>query len=184
MDVKLLRSAAEEIGLKVFEEFGINKDSWSWKKEVFVGLSAMNRKKIEKLRSVAEAHRSVRGMAVMIRDIDIWLKALDSGADAVHARTCRQFSDLLIRLIGKVPGHRVYERLAGAEDVYLAYYVNEIEYHPENITANYRHPAYVKMEIVCEMFGGRKGSKISFYIEDIRGRNTVESLAHKGFYVE
>jgi len=184
MEIKLLQSVAEEIGVKVFHEYGVNPDSWGWKKQTFINLSTLSKKKILKLRSVFSANENIRGTRVVVKDIDTWLKALDSGAEGAHARTCRQFEPLLIRFVGQSPGYRIYERFEEMEDVYLCYYVEKIQYEPERLDRGTRYPAYVYMDIIYEMFGGKKERKIYFYNEDVRGRSTVTALADKGFYIE
>ncbi|MDP2364404.1 MAG: hypothetical protein Q8M94_11635, partial [Ignavibacteria bacterium] len=184
MQIKLLKSVAEEIGLDAFKPYGINPDSWGWKNDTFIDLSALNKKEISKLRFLIDFKKNVRGTRVMIRDIDTWLKALDVGAEKTHARSCRQFEPLLTRLIGQFPGHRIYQRFEEMDDIYLCYYVEKIDYIEERTERDNRHPAHVNVHIIYESFGGKKEERIIFYIEDIRGKNTIEALASKGFYIE
>jgi hypothetical protein len=184
MDIKLLRTVAEEIGLAKFEEFGINKDSWDWKQKTLIDLTDLSEKKILKLRSIVDLYKNVRGTRIMIKDIDTWLCALKEGAGESRARSCRQFEPLLVRLIGQIPGHRIYKRTEEFEEIYLCYYVNEIQFHDEESRNGYRTPAYVSMELIYELFGGKGRSRIDFDIEDIKGKGTLEALAAKGFYPE
>ncbi|MCJ7747855.1 MAG: hypothetical protein MUP27_08930 [Desulfobacterales bacterium] len=184
MDIKLLRTVAEEIGLSKFEEFGLNKDSWDWKQKTLIDLTVLDKKKILKLRGIIDPYKNIRGTRIMIRDIDTWLRALEEGAEESHARSCRQFEPLLIRLIGQVPGHRIYKRAEEFEEIYLCYYVNEIRFHEEENRQGYVNPAYVSMKVVYESFGGKREYNVHFHIEDIRGKGTLEALAAKGFYPE
>lgn len=184
MNIKLLRVAAEEIGLSRFEEFGINKDSWDWKQKTLIDLTVLDKKKILKLRHIIEPYKTVRGAGTMIRDIDTWLRVLEEGAEEIRARSCRQFEPLLIRLIGQVPSHRIYKRADEFEEIYLCYYVDEIRFHEEDDRSGYKTPAHVDMKLVYESFGGKRKSTVNFYIEDIRGKSTLEAVAAQGFYLE
>jgi hypothetical protein len=184
MQIKLLKIVAEEIGLDSFKPYGINPDSWGWKNDTFIDLSVLNKKEISKLRLLIDSKKNVRGTGVMIRDIDTWLKALDVGAEEARARSCRQFEPLLTRFIGQSPGHRIYQRFEEMDDIYLCYYAKKVNYVEEDTRRDYNHPAHVNVDIVYESFGGKKEKIIVFYIEDIRGKNTIEALASKGFYTE
>jgi len=184
MQIKLLKSVAEEIGLNAFKPYGINPDSWGWKNDTFIDLSALNKKEISKLRFIIDSKKNVRGIGVMIKDIDTWLNALDVGAEKARARSCRQFEPLLTRFIGQSPGYRIYQRFEEMDDIYLCYYVEKVDYVEERIERDNRHPAHVNMDIIYESFGGKKEERVTFYIEDIRGKNTIEALANKGFYTE
>jgi SpoVK/Ycf46/Vps4 family AAA+-type ATPase len=183
LEIKLLKTIAEEIGLKEFKKYGINPDSWGWKGQVMIDLTTLSKKEMQELRATLEPHQNIRGTGVIIRDIDTWIKAIEIGADEAKARSCRQFEPLLIRFIGEVPGHRVYERFE-EEDIYLCYYVQKIEYHEEENRNGYRAPAFVKMKMAYESFGGERECNVDFYIEDIRGNNTMETLAKRGLYIE
>lgn len=186
MRLNLRRPLAEEIGLSTFTRFGINKDSWGWKEDTGLDLAEMERETIDDLRSLLAEHLEKRGVQTLIRDIDTWLLALHDpeSVEGAKPRSPRQFEPLLIRLLGRTPGHRIYSRYESIDDVYLAYYVEKIEYHPPHQSGNRIVPEHVTMDYHWEDYRGKHETSEVFWRADCTGFAVIEALARKNFYLE
>jgi hypothetical protein len=186
MQIKIRKSIAEDIGLSKFTRF-VEKDSWGWKEEVYLDLASMDRDNIDYLRQILAERDDIRGTATAVRDIDTWLLALhdpDATASA-KPRSPRQLEPLLIRLIGRVPGHRIYDKVDEMEDVWRAHYVSRIEYHERVHHSNGGStPEHVTANLHWEEFQGSDSRTVIFWPDDVRGYTVVEALARKGYYVE
>jgi hypothetical protein len=183
MEIRLSKRVAEEIGLRLFKPFLDNEESWSWKKEAFVNLAALTPKQLDAFEKIFQEHPTVHGIKVILKDIAVWRQAL-VGEGSPTVRAVRNLKPLLVRALGKVPGHRLYKKYDGDGDIWLAYYVDEIEYHPEERGRDHVRPAWTSMDLIHEQFGGKKETRVHFESEDCIGYTVLETLARKNFYME
>lgn len=183
MELKIIKRVAEEIGLQRFKEYGINKDSWTWKEIAFLDLRRLGKEKTETLRAMLEQNRRVRGVGTLIKDCDTWIAAL-ADPSGQKVRTIRHFAPLLKKIMQPLPHKHLFKKADEYGDAWLAYYINKVEYHPKVVSRDGVKPASVTMEYVWEEFGGLKEKREYFYDEDVRGRNVNEILARFGFYCE
>lgn len=183
MDIRITPQLAEAIGKKKFVAFGIDEHSWGWKAQATINIARLESRKIDSLRELLDANKTIRGAGIAIKDIDLYRKAI-SDHETVRPRTVKQFEMLLRRYLLAVPGHRVYRRSEDFTDTFLAYYVSNVEYHPEMERNGYHSPAYADMDIVYEEFGGMKEKTVKYYEENCRSMTVVEALARAGYYAE
>jgi hypothetical protein len=184
MEIRLSRTTAKAIGVNKFKAWVNNEESWSWATEKYINLAELNAADIAKLEKIFLDHPDVTGTKVLLKDIATWRAALTSG-DKAKPRAVRNFRPLLMRVLGKVAGHRVYEKFDSDKNLWLAYYVNDIEYHPERKQRDGdTYPAFVSMDLIWEEFGGKRQKTLSFYAADCIGISVLEALARKGLYIE
>jgi hypothetical protein len=183
MEIKVMKAIAEQLGEAKLKPFGVNKESWGWKAQAFIDLKELDAEKTAALRALLEANRHIHGVGVLLKDMATWDAALKTPG-AQKARTIKQFEPLLIRVLGKSPGHRLYLKGDEFGDVWLAVYVDKIEYVPESKDRGYYHPAHVWMRTTWEQFGGHKQKTVTFSEGDCRGVPVIEALARKGYYIE
>ena len=174
---------AQRLGYAAFADFGVSRESWdTWRKEQEIDLASLSTKKLDDLEELLEHRKKTHGVAVLLFDIRTWRKILEGGASELRARTVRQFEQVLISYLLKAPGHRLYKR--HDEGAMLTFYVNDVEYHPPNEGRDYRSPAYVSMELVCEEIGGTRSTSVHFSAEECRLIPVHRVLADKGFVIE
>lgn len=182
MQITIKKNLADAIGLPKFKAFGIDKDSWGWKQNgVSINLARLSAGKLDHLQGLLATVAKTQGAGVLLRDIDTW-KAAIKEAKGLKPRTVRAFEAILQQYLLKVPGHRVYAKSEHSPDLWEPYYVDRVQYDPPNERTG--SPAEVDMTLMWEEFGGRKSKTVSFRDADVRGMNSVEILARKGYYAE
>jgi hypothetical protein len=184
MDVKLPEEIADLIGEKILRELGIEKSSFSWKRYATVNLNVLTLGQVKKFRDAVEPHVAIRGGKLLLKDIDTWLSTIVKG-HSPKARTVEHFTSILIQVVARVEGHRLYIKNDVHGDAWLAYYVDEIQYHPEERSSSYgTTPARCTMSLIYEEFGGRKEEHHTFHAEDCLHRTPEEVLVRAGMYLE
>ena len=186
MEIRISKAIARHLGEERLRMLGVELASYGWREDAHVDLRNLNETEIEKLRGWLDdmVKLGTRGPKVIIRDIDVWTRALKD-ASGEKARTLRQFATLLTEYLRGVPGHRIYQKFDSDGDVWLCYYAAHVEFHPaERSNRGGTVPAYVDVDLVYEEFGGRNGNSINFHAEDAVGMTPVEALAEKRYYVE
>jgi hypothetical protein len=184
VEIRLSRKTAQAIGITKFKRWCDNEESWRWEGTKSISLAAMSAKELDAFEKIFDdAVIGTAGVNAIKRDIATWRSAL-KGSDSAKPRAVRHLRPLLIRYLGRVPGHRVYSKFDSDQDLWLAHYVNEIEYHPEENRKDYRRPAYVTMDLLHEAFAGRTEHTVHFGDDDCVGYTVPEALARKGYYVE
>jgi hypothetical protein len=184
MELRLKKTLAEAIGLPRFKPYGIDTDEWRWGDWKGLPLGELSAAKVEALRQLLLAHKAKRGAGVLVKDIETWQAALKDGAADQRPRSVRQFFDLVREYLRTVPKHWLYQRDENDGETWLAYYVNEVDYHPPVEHGDRRHPAYTTIDLVYKEFGGLYEDTISFYEQDVRAIGVVHALAQKGLYPE
>lgn len=188
MEIKLGKHIAELLGEEKLREVGIEWSSRGWRggDEWNIDLSKLNTKQTEFIRGELEAFDkdNVKGVKVLIRDMDLWKRALgDAGKQ--RPRTVKQFASLVTEYLRRVPGHRVYEQLEDIDGkTYIAYYVNQVTFHPEEDRGGGYIPARCDVNLLYNEFGGRASHPLSFLASECLGQSASESLARKGYLAE
>jgi ATPase family associated with various cellular activities (AAA) len=187
MLIRLSEPLVEAIGWQRLTPLGVRKEDLTWKKFVEVRLAHMSLTDVRRLLALVEPHKGSLGTRPVIRDLKTWLTAHDKkeGFGAAKPRKLLHFADLLTEFMLGQPGHRIYQRLPGREDVWLASYVNEVEHHEEIKERDYvRAPENVSMELVFDKLGKQESETFHFYDGDIHHKTVLEILVEKGFYPE
>jgi hypothetical protein len=176
----LKKKTAEKIGLRSFVQFGVMSDSWTYRDTAEIDLVEIPRK-LDALQALLSEHKSIHGIGVLLKDLAMWRLSLkDTGA--AKARTVKQFESLVTNYLKGVEGHRIY--LRESEDVWLPYFVGEVEYREKVVHNHSTTPEHVTVVLHCERFGHRRCRRESFYEEDCRGMTVVESLSRQNFFAE
>lgn len=182
MKITIKAHMAEAIGQRKFEVFGVKKEAWGWRQNgVDIDLSSLTAGRIDHLEGLLAGQAGVQGVKVLLKDIHTW-KAAIKDASGLKARTVRGFEPILEQYLLKVPGHRVYAKSDHDPELWEAYYVKRVCYNPPNERSG--TPAEVEMVLLWEEFAGKHSYTVDFRDTDIRGRNVVQALAHKGYYAE
>jgi len=185
LDIIIRRPIAQRFGYKAFVPYSVSEKSWeSWRDEQVINLGELSTRKLDDLEALFESKKGVRGVGVLLRDVQAWRKVLESGASKMRARTVRQFETLLQQYLLPIEGHRVYKR--HTEGAMLCFYVSEIEYHPPVAESSHRSrsPAQVTMSLAYEEVGGQTSTSVTFYADDVRGVSVARALAEKGYLPE
>lgn len=185
MRIKLPAILAERMGEVQRRQVGVREQSRWDRSDIYIDLTTLQRERIKHLRAIMVDFQKlkVRGPGVIIRDIDTWFAAVE-GETGQKARSLPIFKSLLVAYLMKVPGHRVYKPLDGVEGHAWAYYVAEVQYHPEEKSRDYYSPAYVSMSMYYEEFGMRRSKTVNFKAEDALHKTPSEALAMAGYFVE
>ncbi len=185
MDIKISKAIAHQLGEAKLRKVGQElKNSYHYDFHT-VNLADLTRAQNDTLREWLDdlAKLDVRGAKVLIRDIDVWLKALKDAGN-VRARTIRHFSSILTEYLRKVPGHRLYRRVDDEGIAHVCYYVNDVQCHPPQTSRDNYRPAYVTVSLVYHHLGGMTGVSISFETGEVQGKTASEALAYAGYFVE
>lgn len=189
MEIRIYEELARAIGEKPLQRFSDNIDfqKFTWQRYLELELVHLERAQVEELleliKPFAIKGSQYRGAQTLRDDIVSWLKAFDN-PDSVRARTCQHFYFLAIEALARTPGHRIYQR-DPASDVWYAYYVDELEYHPKYKDRDNRWvPAYTNVSIVWFEFGGRHSKNVAFHDEDCISLDVDQAFARKDFVLE
>ncbi len=185
MELRITKFLAEHLGEIKLRTVGLEGNARSYHDYYTLNLSNLTEPQIKQLRGwlVDEAEIRTRGAKVLIRDIDVWNKAM-TDAGAQKARTVNQYSSLLTEYLRKASGHRLYKRIDDEGLAHICYYANDVEYHPERRDRDSYIPARCILELLHIELGGRIESHVNFSAEDIQGMTASEALAKAGFFTE
>jgi hypothetical protein len=185
MQVRLPEEFASLCGIAKFKEFEITKENFTWQKYAEIDLRKFKVEALHGLRDLLEPHvKKVRGGTTLLKDIDTWLAVIEHGKYP-KPRSVRQFSSIITEMIRKVPGHRVFMKNDNSlSDVWLCFYVGEVEYHPEQKRDDHYYPAYCDMDLFYEEFNGRKKKVKSWRAEECVGIEPMIALANAGVFLE
>lgn len=175
------------LGYKSFEPWGIPEHRWkdSYGDQSYdIDLARLSSRDLILLREMLEKHPNVKGTNVLINDINLFQKALATGAEELRARTVRQFQTILQQYMVRAPRQHLYQRLD--ENAVLCYYVNKVDYYPPIPAAQSGGPraANVTMELIWYEFGAENRKFVTFEADDCRGVPVSDALIEKGYAVE
>jgi hypothetical protein len=184
MNLRIHEDLIKAIGIPKLKAHGLSIDEdalRSWRKNIEVDLATLSPKQVDMLLALLLPHEKVRGCGIILKDVRTWIEAINGKTP--KARSVRNFESLLNLYLKKAPKHWVYEKDKG-RDVWMAYYVNTTEFHPEQKHHGYTSPAYTTMALRWTEFGGRCSYVESFHAEDCIGITVPEALARKGYIIE
>lgn len=161
---------------------------YTWRKALDIELDNFSRNEIEDLRDWLDEARTqgVHGPAVVIRDINTYLRALDDPLASEVPRTLKSFSSLLFTYLQNIPGPRLYKSTdPGTGDaVYLAYYAQNVQYEPaRNSTYGYT-PASVTMTLNYVSKGETRQTAVDWSAGDVAGLTVAQVLAARSYFPE
>ena len=136
---------------------------------------------LDRIKAIFERLRQDRrhGVGVLINDIDRWKAIIQdeshSSAGQARARSVKQFTDLITEYIRHSPGYRIYRRQSDS-DVWLAYYVNQIEYYPERQSRDEYRPAQACISVLYWKLGEQHRGSFKFEASDIDHRTVAEAM--------
>src|SRR5260370_30497150 len=143
----------------------------------------MNPAELNQFEKIFLDNQHVHGTKTILKDIATWRIALTGKAPKIRA--IRNMKALMIGYLGKVEGHRIYKKYDSENEMWLAYYVEDMEYHPEVKSRDGHYtPPHLTMDVMWEEFGGKKKNTVTFWPDDAIGFTVIEALARKDFYAE
>ena len=134
------------------------------------------------LRVKAAGSRQTR---IPLDDLRRWREAVSTadGCGDVRPRNLKQFADAIAEYLRVSPGRRIY-RQQDESGVWLASYVNYVEYVREyRVREEYRH-AHVILHLLHYALGTVRQSQIYFYASKVDGRTVAQALALHGCVIE
>jgi hypothetical protein len=184
MELKIIKEIATKIPVHRLRALEIEMKSFDWHEAVVLDLADLTKKQISDFEEdVRKFAINVRGVKVLLRDIETWKQAVNKPGK-LKARTVQHFFAITREYIAHVPGHRLYKKNDVHGEAWLCYYVDQMEFLPEQTGRDGRIPPKTKIDLVWEEFGGRKEKTLYFESEDCRGFTVEEALARLGFYGE
>src|SRR6266704_596866 len=183
MNIRISKRIGEEIGEKLFKPWVNNTESWGWRRDADISLVGMSLKELDQFEKIFQDRPDIHGVKTILKDIATWRIAITGKTPKIHA--IRNMKGLMIGYLGKVDGHRIYQKYDSENETCLPYYVEDIEYHPEVKFRDGRStPAHLTMDLMWEEFGGKKKRAVTFWPDNSIGFTVIEALARKGFYAE
>lgn len=184
MNVKIPEELCTLIGFPALRFVNVDGDSLKWKKWADVCLGDFNVAASKKLLALVKPHvpAKIRGTGALVTDIENWINLVESN-EAPRARTVRQFESIMMEVLLRVPGQRIYFYDEDSE-VHLASYVAKVDYEPEYKSSSGTRHEYVYIDVVWHEFGGRFKRQVQFYAEDCVNINPHQALKQMGFCVE
>lgn len=183
MEVNLRKELVRAIGKKVLmKKFDIREDHFRWSDDVSLDLRRMSIKKANQLYEMLEEHKGLYGTKTNMKEIETWLE-VRSGRQPRIVKL-KLLEPALIQYL--LPSERrwLYKKSDTDDDQWLAYRVTKIEFHAEQKSRDYSHPAYVTVKMMYDKFGVEHTQSIEYYDDDVLRRTVPEILANEGYYTE
>jgi len=161
----------------------LNEDKFRYQKYAEVELSELSRPRFRALVKMCEPHQKIRGVGLLLKDMRAW-ERVAAGDHSVKPRSVEQFADMATELIRTSAGHRLY-RKDPERDIWLAYYVNRVAYHPpEHRSHGYETPPSCSIRLIWEEFAQRHQDSPTWHAEDSLHITPAEALGRKGYFIE
>lgn len=189
MDIKMFVQVCEKLPKPVLKKFGIEMDAFKWNKSTSIDLNDHKLDDVEELAKllkpmVYEKQFKIKEANITYKDIQIWIRTRKKGGvEKLKARNCYTFFTLLVAFMRKVPGHRLYLKDPD-RDVFHAYFVDEIKYHPKERTSWGERPAYTNVSCMYIDFGIVREDNFSFSDSDCFGLKVEEILLNADLFAE
>jgi SpoVK/Ycf46/Vps4 family AAA+-type ATPase len=192
MNVKITKQMYDAVGIAALKPFGLDESSFRYGRSACdLNLAEFTLKAVTKFKGLFQAHMKVRGVKPMFTNIEVWESILNDTAKC--PKNIDQFTTMLKETMRKVPGHRVYRK--DDEDRWLAYLVNDIKYHPQQVVGKGEErrviPPYCTVEFLYEELGTGYTERASFGDDYTRigethfsAQTIFQSLIAKGWYPE
>jgi hypothetical protein len=180
VNIKLRKEAAEAIGLKVLEKFGVNDLGWMQRDQREIDLARLSTKQLDELTKLLEKVQEMRAVKVALHDIRIWKKAQSDPNQ--WARNARQMAALLKTYLEKVPGHRIFKK---ENEQWECYYVNDIIYVPKKVERwGGVTPAHVIVNLYYMTMSGIERADVTAWEKDCHGLTPSQLLGKVNVYPE
>lgn len=200
------KALVAKVGYKNLTAFGLPESDKDWKGWTEIDTVDLSEFKPAQLQELIELLRPfettiidtgtkkkdrINGTKMMIKDIEVWLRALTG--EEVKARTVKHFQSLLhLHLVqrmrknleeGRPHGPRLY-RMDPNRRVWAAYYVERTTYHKPTNQRGDKLPPYVRVDLQWREFGGDREIELDFYADSCLSKTVSEALQYHGFVVE
>ena len=185
MEIELTKDMIKSIGIGKLKRFGVDEEWDNWHSEQEIDLSDLLEADIKYLQGLLESIKHIRKVKSRLYDIKIFLKSFNNDTSSkiykiIHLRT------LLTNYLKDLEYHWLFHTSTKDSNVKVAYYVNDITFHPR--VKRDRHTEgkapYVEVELVYEKFGESKTTSEDFYEDDVYGKSIEKVLLDKGFIPE
>lgn len=179
MNIKLRKEAAEAIGLKVLEKYGVSDMGWMHRDQREVDLAPLSPDQVKNLYKLLEKVQEMKAVKVAMYDIRIWQKA-QTDADQ-WARNARQMAALLKTYLQDTPGHRLFRKHG---DFWFCYYLDHITY-VEKVTNRYgTTPAHTVLTLFYEDMTGKHEENVTMWEHECRRMTPSKILGNHNLYSE
>lgn len=148
-------------------------------------LSNLSTQQTTDLLNLCEAHRSMHGMGVIIKDVKLWLNILKNpGVTATtKARSVEQFTALSFEWLKAHPTRRLYKQ-DEVSNTFTAYYVNTIEYQPPYDHGDRRRPPQCRLEMLYYELGVLRQETVTLESGNTVGYAPEAGFNKLGYYLE
>ncbi len=181
MKIKITKRIYDAVEVPFDSYFGRFADRlFSYHKIETIDLARLTDKRLDKLEELLGPHSRMKGGRAALRDIATFRK-LRKGDTSDKPRSVEIFTDILTEVVRQAPGHRLYQK---RDDLWFAYYVDQIEYHPPSKEREYYHPPYCEVRLIFNRYGERISDTLSFRAEDVLHRGVLDTLVEAGWYLE
>lgn len=181
MKIKITKRIYDAIEIDVSSYFGGYADRlFSYQKIETIDLARLTDKRLDTLEELLGPHSRLRGGRAALRDIETFRKLRD-GDTSDKPRSVEVFADILTEVLRQAPGHRLYKKEG---DLWFAYYVDEVEYHPPRRERDYHHPPTCEVRLIFNRYGERRLETLTFRAEAVLHRSVMETLAGENLYLE
>jgi len=182
MDIEITKEIFEAVGPKL-KAFGLNDERIRWS-STSLDLTRLSNNKVKELRDLLAPHNGkIKGVRGALRDLGVWIEAASKGANQTKCKNCKHFAALAFEYIQKIPHHWLYVRDDDRE-VWVAWYVSDIEYHEKVVSRDGVRPAYARLTLCSIELGATNVNRLDFHDDDCRGRTAPEILRAKGWIEE
>lgn len=182
MDLTFPKEIGARLPVALQKKLGLENDNWKWAKSQSINLRRFDEKtRAELIKVLREIPKSI----TLIRTLDLWAAAISGQSPAqLKPNSVRQFRDLLVEALRRVPGHRIAIHHEDRGVVQSAC-VDEIQYQPRTRTSyGGETPEHTWFDYWWQELGAQKSTRITFYAQDVRGYTVAEALGEKGITLE
>lgn len=171
MTLTIKKAQAEAIGMKALMAFLGDQDAWGYASARSINLGRLTNGQLDKLEDLIAGGKKFTGRDVLLKDLATW-RAIQAGQDGdLKPRTLRIFEAMLTRALAKTPRQWIFIQKGGQ---WLPYWVQDVEFHPEQDRRGDRTPPYVSVTLFHRELGISGKQSVSFRTDDIRG--TVQQI--------
>jgi len=185
MEIEITKQMIQELGVDKFKSFNIDEDWERYHDNLNVNLESLKEENVKKLLKLLESIKNIRKVKSRIYDINLYLKSVNNDT-SVKLYKVNHLRSVLINYLKPLEHHWIFKTSDSDTNVKVAYYVDDIDFHPK-VKRSYNsegHPAYVEIELIYDKLGNGCKKRIKFYDDDVYGKTIVQILMAKGFIVE
>lgn len=173
MHVDITKDLAAAVGLSKLKPFGVDLDRLRWNSQT-VDLRRLPTNQVRQLRALVEPHRTVKGIRLLMRDLDTWISAAEHGASNVKCKGTKQFASLVFEWLQKQNLHWLFKKDTERE-CWRAFYVAKVQFFDKRTDRDGVDPAHTDLTILSMELGIRVAEYI--HMEDSDARSSSRRLA-------